>query len=152
MTHVEIPLSEPSPDLIINGELIISRSSRGLIIFALGSGSGRSSPRNQHVANSLNGFGFATLLIDLLTPQEQESDLRSQRIINKIPGLVLNKFNIRLLSKRLITITKWTIDSISEVTGLPIGYFGARYRGPQLQSRLLCLLSFFDKFPVVVVF
>ena len=83
------------------------------------------SPRNQYVAKALNGFGFATLLVDLLTPEEQETDLRSQKIICKIPGLILNKFNIRLLSDRLKAITNWITDNAPQVNGLPIGYFGA---------------------------
>ncbi len=46
----------------------------------------------------LNDWGFATLLVDLLTPQEQDSDIKSQKVIGKFPGIVLNKFNIHLLS------------------------------------------------------
>jgi putative phosphoribosyl transferase len=61
----------------------------------------------------------------LLTTEEQESDLKTQRILDKYPGIVLNKFNIQLLTTRLKTITYWLIDSISEVKDLPIGYFGS---------------------------
>jgi hypothetical protein len=68
---------------------------------------------------------LATLLVDLLTPEEQQSDIKSQKIASKIPGLVLNKFNIGLLSKRLVSITEWTIKNVSEIRDLPIGYFGA---------------------------
>lgn len=110
----------------LQGLLIIPSSGcKGLVIFAHGSGSSMNSPRNQYVAKALNGFGFATLLVDLLTPEEQETDIRSQKIICKIPGLTLNKFNIRLLSNRLVTITNWIIYNLAEVKGLPIGYFGA---------------------------
>jgi dienelactone hydrolase len=77
------------------------------------------------VATLLNENGFATLLADLLTPEEQESDTKSQRVMGKFPGIVLNKFNIRLLSDRLKTITDWAVSNIQEVKGLPIGYFGA---------------------------
>ncbi len=109
----------------------IPSNSKALIIFAHGSGSGASSPRNKYVADVLNENGFATLLIDLLTEQEQESDIKSQKIMGKYPGIVLNKFNIHLLSDRLKTITRWIIEnqnnesSMEKLKDLPIGYFGA---------------------------
>ena len=81
----------------LNGVLNIPSSSKALIIFAHGSGSNASSPRNNYVAGILNDNGFATLLIDLLTAQEQESDVKSQKVMGKFPGIVLNKFNIHLL-------------------------------------------------------
>ena len=109
----------------LQGHLQIPPNSKSLIIFAHGSGSGRDSPRNNYVATALNENGFATLLADLLTPEEQESDTKSQRVMGRFPGIVLNKFNIRLLSDRLKTITRWTMASVQEVSGMPIGYFGA---------------------------
>jgi dienelactone hydrolase len=113
-------------EVTLQGQLNIPSSGvKALVVFAHGSGSGKESPRNQRVAKALNGFGFATLLVDLLTPMEQESDIKSQKIMSKIPGLVLNKFNIRLLSNRLVTITEWTIHNVPKFNGLPIGYFGA---------------------------
>ncbi len=129
---VQIPLSpiaiSTDGNNHIQGELTVPSAStkpRALIIFAHGSGSGKDSPRNQHVARTLNENGFATLLSDLLTYEEQESDIKSQKIIGKFPGIVLNKFNIRLLSDRLSTITKWAADNESEAKDLPIGYFGS---------------------------
>ena len=77
------------------------------------------------MARVLNKNGFATLLADLLTPEEQESDTKSQMVMSRFPGIVLNKFNIRLLSDRLKTITNWARNSVQEVKGPPIGYFGA---------------------------
>jgi putative phosphoribosyl transferase len=115
----------------LNGVLNIPSNSKALIIFAHGSGSGASSPRNKYVADVLNENGFATLLIDLLTEQEQESDIKSQKIIGKHPGIVLNKFNINLLSDRLRIITHWITEnqnndsSMKKLKDLPIGYFGA---------------------------
>jgi len=100
-------------------------------MFAHGSDSSASSPRNKFVADTLNDNGFATLIVDLLTVQEQESDEKSQKIIGKYPGILLNKFNIHLLSERLKTITQWIVEnenndsSIENLKGLPIGYFGA---------------------------
>ncbi len=64
----------------------------------------------------------------MLTPQEQDLDIKSQKVIGRFPGIVLNKFNIHLLSTRLVSITDWVIwDNVSaaEVKDLPIGYFGA---------------------------
>ena len=122
---LNIPLLSNN-EIFLQGKLTIPSSAiKALIIFAHGSGSGKESPRNQYVAKALNGFGFATLLVDLLTPEEQESDIKSQKIASKIPGLVLNKFNIKLLSNRLASITEWIINNISETSDLPIGYFGA---------------------------
>jgi dienelactone hydrolase len=77
------------------------------------------------VASLLNQNGFATLLADLLTPEEQESDTKSQRVMGRFPGIVHNKFNIHLLSERLKTITDWSRDSVQEIRDMPIGYFGA---------------------------
>jgi putative phosphoribosyl transferase len=100
----------PIKDVNISGDLSIPNFSKGLIIFAHGSGSSRKSPRNRIVARGLNQVGFATLLFDLLT-QEEESDLN-------------NIFNIPLLSKRLLSVTKWAKEE-ERLKGLPIGYFGA---------------------------
>ena len=93
----------------LKGILSVPSPARGLVIFAHGSGSGRMSPRNSFVANELNGKGFATLLMDLLT--EEEADRA-------------NVFNIDLLSRRLVRSTEWS-RSEPLVADLPIGYFGA---------------------------
>ena len=109
----------------------IPSNPKSVIMFAHGSDSSASSPRNKFVADTLNDNGFATLIVDLLTVQEQESDEKSQKIIGKYPGILLNKFNIHLLSERLKTITQWIVENenndslIEKLKGLPIGYFGA---------------------------
>jgi dienelactone hydrolase len=111
--------------------LNIPSNPKSVIMFAHGSDSSASSPRNKFVADTLNDNGFATLIVDLLTVQEQESDEKSQKIIGKYPGILLNKFNIHLLSERLKTITQWIVENenndslIEKLKGLPIGYFGA---------------------------
>ena len=125
---VHIPLSSSTStdgDGYITGELTMPPKPIALIIFAHGSGSGMDSPRNRHVAQVLNKNGFATMLSDLLTPEEQESDIKSQRIMGKYPGIVLNKFNIHLLSQRLSAITRWVTNNVSEIKDLQIGYFGS---------------------------
>lgn len=82
----------------------------GLVIFAHGSGSGRLSPRNQYVAEALREGGLATLLLDLLTPDEEQ--------------VRANVFDIGLLAKRLLSATRWAREQ-SHLAELPIGYFGA---------------------------
>jgi putative phosphoribosyl transferase len=119
----------------LNGILNIPLNPKSLIIFAHGSGSSISSPRNKHIASVLNDNGFATLLSDLLTQEEQDSDIKSQKVIDRFPGIVLNKFNIHLLSTRLVAITDWmkgdnaslavAAEAADKVSDLPIGYFGA---------------------------
>jgi hypothetical protein len=103
MTEVTIPIDLDS--LALGGELVIPQAANAIILFAHGSGSGRHSPRNKYVAEYLQKDGLATLLVDLLTANEEESDTNAQRISYNIPGLVLNKFNINLLANRLISIT-----------------------------------------------
>jgi putative phosphoribosyl transferase len=94
----------------LGGHLTIPGSARGIVVFAHGSGSSRRSPRNIEVASALNRAGLATLLFDLLTPQE---------------GLDRAKvFDIELLSDRLVSATRW-LGRQPEGAGIPIGYFGA---------------------------
>jgi dienelactone hydrolase len=69
-------------------------------------------------------MGLSTLPIDLLTEEENEMDLRAQKIKDKIPGLVLNKFNIGLLTERLVTITVW-LSNNKPLSAKSIGYFGS---------------------------
>ena len=98
--------------------------STGIVLFAHGSGSSRHSPRNKYVAEVLQKDGLATLLVDLLTAKEEESDTKSQSVNYKIPGFVLNKFNIDLLARRLVSITDWILQN-SETRDFSVGYFGA---------------------------
>jgi erythromycin esterase-like protein/dienelactone hydrolase len=100
---------EISP-LGLSGDLCVPRAPRGVILFAHGSGSSRLSPRNVAVADALNARGFATLLLDLLTPVEAH-DRR-------------NVFDIPLLAERLIEATLW-IRGEPDVADLPLGLFGA---------------------------
>lgn len=122
MTAIKIPFDSDS--LFLDGELDIPKAARGIILFAHGSGSSRHSPRNKYVAEVLQKDRLATLLVDLLTPKEEELDIRSQKITYKIPGLVLNKFNINLLSKRVVSITNWILEN-PDTNGFLVGYFGA---------------------------
>ena len=92
------------------GDLTIPDPARGMVLFAHGSGSGRRSPRNRLVAETLNLAGLGTLLFDLLTPEEE---------LHRA-----NVFDIPLLAKRLRAATDWWMDQL-EAPGLPLGYFGA---------------------------
>ena len=83
---------------------------RGLVLFAHGSGSSRHSPRNQFVAASLEDRGFATLLIDLLTPAEEAVDRRTAQL----------RFDIEMLASRLVDIVDW-LRRQPDTASLPIG-------------------------------
>jgi dienelactone hydrolase len=122
MTTIRIPIDSDS--LFLEGDLDIPKTANGIILFAHGSGSSRHSPRNKYVAEVLQKDGLATLLVDLLTPKEEESDTRAEKISYNIPGLLLNKFNINLLSKRLVSITDWILKD-PDTKDLLVGYFGA---------------------------
>ena len=98
------------PPLGLAGILHIPKNAYALVVFAHGSGSSRLSPRNTAVADSLNDWGIATLLFDLLTPVE-EADRA-------------NVFNVPLLADRLVDAIRW-IDGQAPVAKLPLGLFGA---------------------------
>jgi putative phosphoribosyl transferase len=98
----------------LDGNLTMPEGSSGVVLFAHGSGSGRMSPRNRHVARLLNEAKFATLLVDLLTVQEDAIDLSTAQL----------RFDIPLLTERLVGATEW-LKRRSETTHLRVGYFGA---------------------------
>jgi putative phosphoribosyl transferase len=129
-SSVSIPVSESSTSksIILQGDLTIPKDAKGIVLFAHGSGSSRHSPRNNYIAEALNNDGLATLLADLLTQEEEETDVRIQKVRCKIPGLVLNKFNIKLLASRLFAITDWVLQN-SNTQFLTLGYFGASTGG-----------------------
>jgi putative phosphoribosyl transferase len=105
----EVVIPAP-PDRRLRGDLVVPPGARGLVIFGHGSGSSRHSPRNVEVAATLNARGLATLLFDLLTPDEA-TDRR-------------NVFDIGLLGSRLAQAVSWAEGS-DAVRGLPVGLFGA---------------------------
>jgi pimeloyl-ACP methyl ester carboxylesterase len=94
----------------LKGLLGVPADATGLVIFAHGSGSGRLSPRNNRVAAALREAGLATLLLDLLTPEEERDRA--------------NVFDIPLLASRLSFATDWAIAA-GETAHLLVGYFGA---------------------------
>lgn len=101
-----------SPDLLLEGRLSMPFDSRGIVLFVHGSGSNRHSPRNQKVASHLNEAQHATLLFDLLTVQEQESERHSHHL----------RFDIGLLASRLLQVLAWSAEATG---GLDLGLFGS---------------------------
>ena len=97
-------------DIALGANLSEPEAARALVIFAHGSGSSRLSPRNNFVADILNKHNISTLLTDLLTVVEDE--------------IYENRFDIALLSSRLIQVTEWALQQ-SQLERLPVGYFGA---------------------------
>src|SRR5216117_1983965 len=103
---------------VLSGNLTIPDNAVGLVLFAHGSGSSRHSPRNQFVARTLNDAGLATLLFDLLTPEEEALDIYTRE----------HRFNIGLLAERLVHATKWARQQ-DQIHDLRIGYFGSSTGG-----------------------
>ena len=98
----------------LSGSLAVPNESDGIVVFAHGSGSSRFSPRNRFVASQLNELGFATLLFDLLTEEEEKVD----RVTREL------RFDIDLLATRLAGVSDWVFDQAA-LRDLPHGYFGA---------------------------
>ncbi len=107
---VRIPINGTA----LEGNLVIPRGAEAVVLFAHGSGSSRFSPRNRFVAGILNRTHLGTLLIDLLTPEEEKIDMRTREL----------RFDIDLLGERLVSVTDWLTQS-KDTDGLNIGLFGA---------------------------
>lgn len=107
-THETVAI--PLENVLLKGNLNIPCNAKGLVLFSHGSGSSRFSPRNNYVAGVLQQDGLATLLFDLLTEREDQ-DYKT-------------RFNIELLTERLIAVTEW-VNIQQETMGFRIGYFGA---------------------------
>ena len=104
----------PSRGAVINGDLEVPEGAKAIVVFAHGSGSSRFSPRNTYVAGLMNKKGMATLLIDLLTADEESVDEYTGQY----------RFDIGLLAERLVDSTSW-IKKNPATQKLGIGYFGA---------------------------
>ena len=107
---VQIPVSK----VTLNGNLTIPPNAKGIVLFAHGSGSSQFSPRNIRVAKDINHAGIATLLIDLLTAEEEKIDESTGEF----------RFNIDLLAERVVETTQW-LKKNSATQHLAVGYFGA---------------------------
>src|SRR3977135_1715336 len=107
-------VSVPAGSVKLEGNLSLPKDASGIVLFAHGSGSSRHSPRNRYVAQLLNEAKLATLLVDLLTRDEEAVDLRTMQI----------RFDIDLLAERLLGVTDWLAE-YNHTQHLRVGYFGA---------------------------
>ena len=107
-----------SGQIMLEGELSVPVGATGVVLFAHGSGSGRHSPRNRFVAQQLRAAGLGTLLIDLLSEQEEAVDQFTGHL----------RFDIGLLAERLVGATDWLAEH-RRSAGLSVGYFGASTGG-----------------------
>jgi putative phosphoribosyl transferase len=104
----------PVPAAGLDGDLVVPAGATGVVLFAHGSGSSRHSSRNRMVAARLQAAGYATLLMDLLTPEEEQVDNRTRHI----------RFDIPLLASRLTGAIRW-LSERHDTAGLPVALFGA---------------------------
>ncbi|HEX8906946.1 MAG TPA: dienelactone hydrolase family protein [Longimicrobiaceae bacterium] len=117
-TDRETLVRVPAAGVVLEGNLGAPEGCRGVVLFAHGSGSSRHSSRNRYVAGELRHAGLGTLLIDLLTADEEEVDVRTRHL----------RFDIRLLADRLVGATDW-LGEQPETRGQPVGLFGASTGG-----------------------
>lgn len=108
--HIEEEINIPVGKIKLQGDLIIPEMATSLILFSHGSGSNRFSSRNNIVAEELRNNRIGTFLFDLLTPEEEL--------------VYTNRFDIKLLTKRLKTATGWALE-YDHIDRLNVGYFGA---------------------------
>lgn len=108
----------PVAGVELEGNLNVPDAARGVVLFAHGSGSSRHSSRNRFVASELERAGFATLLIDLLTAQEEQVDIHTRH----------HRFDIQMLAERLVGATGW-LRRNAGTAALRVGYFGASTGG-----------------------
>jgi pimeloyl-ACP methyl ester carboxylesterase len=114
MTSAYYSAQIPAAGVVLEADITIPPPARGMVLFAHGSGSSRFSPRNRYVAQQLQQAGLATVLADLLTPAEEETDARTGEI----------RFDIGLLAARLEQLTGWLAGQ-ERTADLSCGYFGA---------------------------
>jgi dienelactone hydrolase len=98
----------------LEGIVSIPQDAKGIVLFVHGSGSSRNSPRNQYVAQTLQEAGLATLLFDLLTPEEEQVDLRTRHL----------RFDTNLLARRTAGVMEW-LDLQPYAREFKIGLFGS---------------------------
>lgn len=108
------PMLIPAGADTLVGDLLVPVDASGLVLFAHGSGSGRFSPRNRQVAHGLYQAQIATLLLDLLTEQEEDVDQATAQF----------RFDIPRLAERLVAATDWALH-YTPISRLPLAYFGA---------------------------
>jgi dienelactone hydrolase len=113
-TAQRMPVQIRAGQDLLDGDLVVPHRAAGLVIFAHGSGSSRFSHRNRSVAEVLQDGGFGTLLLDLLTPEEDAIDVETREF----------RFDIDRLGRRVVAAVDWAATD-ARVAGLPIACFGA---------------------------
>jgi dienelactone hydrolase len=133
---IEVSIELPEK-IALKGLLAIPKNATTIVVFAHGSGSGRHSPRNQFVARAFAEEGLATLLLDLLTPQEESIDIETREY----------RFDIPLLAKRLSGATSW-LEKNKTTHHLKVAYFGsstgaaaALIAASQLDNKIAAVVS-----------
>lgn len=114
MLRIDQSIQVECGPIALEGHLSIPEGAMGVVLFAHGSGSSRHSPRNLRVARMLQSFGLATVLMDLLTPDEEDVDIQTAHL----------RFNIPLLGQRLICAADW-LGAQTALERLPLGLFGS---------------------------
>jgi len=112
--HETLSVEVPAGRVTLAGDLTIPDAPVGIVAFAHGSGSSRNSPRNRQVAQTLVEHGLATLLFDLLTPEEERAERHTRHL----------RFDVGLLANRLTSTLEWAKHQ-PHIEALPIGIFGA---------------------------
>jgi dienelactone hydrolase len=110
MGEVKHPARIPADSVLLDADLVLPDGAKAIVLFAHGSGSSRHSPRNQYVAEVLRAEGLGTLLMDLLTREEDR--------------VCETRFDIELLTERLVAATRWLAGEL-QTRSLRVGYFGA---------------------------
>lgn len=113
MNSIDETVEIPAEGVSLEADMTVPVPGRGVVVFAHGSGSSRHSPRNRYVAQELRAGGLGTVLVDLLTAQEEEADSLTARF----------RFDIGLLAQRLAAIVDWVADHVA--AGTHVGLFGA---------------------------
>lgn len=125
---VKFQINNSNSSSFLEGNLVIPDNPIGIVVFVHGSGSSKNSRRNQLVAEKLNKNNIATLLFDLLSDEEQAIDSQLENMTSKMPGAILNKFNISLLTKRLSMATEWVLSN-PNTEKLQMSYFASSTGG-----------------------
>jgi putative phosphoribosyl transferase len=114
MNAVHQSVQVPAAGVVLEADVVVPEPAQGLVLFAHGSGSSRHSPRNRYVAGELQDAGLATVLADLLTPEEEQFDARTGAL----------RFDIGLLAERVAALTDWVVGQ-EQLADLGVGLFGA---------------------------
>ena len=134
--NLEHTVSIPAGGITLEGTLGLPAAAEGVVLFAHGSGSSRFSPRNRYVARIFRNAGLGTLLLDLLSRDEEEVDEVTRHL----------RFDIPMLADRLVIAIDW-LNVTPQTAGIPVGLFGASTGGA---AALVAAAARADRVPAVV--